>query len=555
MKRVSTIVVALSALAGCGTSARHEALESASIPLWSRPCGLTCPNTSSNDPTHASVTAYNTCLVDRGRGSLPNCDLTLPESGCRDTEYCAGNGLCSRMGVSTGGISECDTLAGQLPGPLNPFIQCSEGFECSLTYKPDPAFGKIFVKHRNGICIPKFADQGYSWKTSARAQCRGGLDKMGDYCQLPCGSATDCPCGTNSQCGNALGAQTSALGGYCYTCASASDAACGGSGSVACCDARTSCVSVTYTSGTVETCTLEDGAPCWGAGDFACRSRSQCEFGVCVCVHEVASGNSVQCGSNDDCCTGSPCQGGSCRNVIGLHCVLASDCTDDAVCNNGACQAAPCTPAGSQPQAHSGACCAGLLSGVDPATNRPVCFLPPLSRCDPTQTMQCGPQGVCDLWLEGLEHGDIAAALGIALPTVRVRLHRALDELYEALFPRAGPRPRSGGRRPSWHRDLCWVERRDGLASCIYLTLLRNYDRLQAHRSSRTIILVGSRHVRKFVERDALAARKRCESGAPRTPTRRSAVRRGMVLRRGPAGTGALLWLMPGLLVLWIRVV
>lgn len=67
---------------------------------------------------------------------------------------------------------------------------------------------------------------------------------------------------------------------------------------------------------------------------------------------------------------------------------------------------------------------------------------------------------VLDLWLAGAEHEEIAAEVGITVATSRVRLHRAIEELREALFPRAGPRPEGGGRRPFGLGELGWVERR-----------------------------------------------------------------------------------------------
>jgi len=153
-------------------------------------------------------------------------------------------------------------------------------------------------------------------------------------------------------------------------------------------------------------------------------------------------------------------------------------------------------------------------------------------------------RAVVDLWLEGLGYAEIATTLGITPGTARLRLFRALDALRTALMPRAGPRRRRGGRRPFGRRELGGVERRTGERAGNLLTPLaicgivnyRHRGTLGTAMGSIGYLVVGSA---------ARASRQTRPCGAPRTPTRRSAFRRGVVLRRGPAATGAEPWRTP----------
>ena len=67
---------------------------------------------------------------------------------------------------------------------------------------------------------------------------------------------------------------------------------------------------------------------------------------------------------------------------------------------------------------------------------------------------------VVDLSLEGFAYDEIAELLGIEEGAARLRFFRAVEKLREGLFPRAGPRPTRGGRRPFGRRELGWFESR-----------------------------------------------------------------------------------------------
>ncbi len=144
---------------------------------------------------------------------------------------------------------------------------------------------------------------------------------------------------------------------------------------------------------------------------------------------------------------------------------------------------------------------------------------------------------VVDLSLKGLAFAEIGAILGIEEGTARLRFFRAVERLREWLFPRAGPRPTSGGRRPFGRAELGWVESRSRCDASKHLTRQAISATLSRYHQSAVPWVPMGRGASGFVGCAARASRVRRTGGAPRTPTRRSAVRRGVVHRRGPAGT------------------